>query len=96
MSTHTAKQLSRYLVSSSLEDLLALYAEYKFEYDLIADRYMESQPEHDCFFNWLGIHGKEREQTLLQYLQDEGVGISENRRPSFELDPGEGVSVVHL
>ena len=71
----TAKQLSRFMVSNDLESLLKHYAEYKSEYDQISARLMENQPTHDFFFNWLGSKGMEKEQSLLTYLEEQGVQI---------------------
>jgi len=79
----TAKQLSRFMVSNDLESLLEHYAEYKSEYDQISARLMENQPTHDFFFNWLGSKGMEKEQSLLTYLEEQGVQIVDQLRPAF-------------
>ena len=91
---YTAKQLARVHFSSELEDLLSHYAKYKSEYDQIADRLMENQPTHDCFFNWLVSKGLDKQQTLLTCLEEQEVQITDNYRPAYEFD--RGVSYVEL
>ena len=83
-STYTAKQLSRECISCELEDLLILYKKYKNEYDFIADKLMEANPTHNFFFNWLGERGCEKEQNLLQYLEEgQEVQIWDQVQPVF-------------
>ena len=81
--SNTAKQLARYFVSTDLENLLSHYANYKTEYDHISARLMENQPTHDFFMNWLGSKGMEKEQSLLTYLEEQGVQIVDQSRPTF-------------
>lgn len=81
--SNTAKQLARYFVSTDLENLLSHYADYRSEYEEISSRYMENQPKYDFFMNWLGSKGLDKEQSLLTYLEEQGVQIVDQSRPAF-------------
>ena len=83
ISDYTPKQLSRCHFSNELDQLLALYKEFKMEYDDIADKMMESSETHDCFFNWLGFKGKEEEQLLVEYLQRKSIQVELPVEPVF-------------
>ena len=83
--TLTAKQLSKWHISNDLEALLELYAEYKSEYDEIADRLMENQQDHNFFFNWLGAKGLDTEQSLVQFLEESGIEVIDDSKPAFSM-----------
>ena len=83
--TLTAKQLSKWHISSDLERLLELYADYKTEYNQIADRLMENQDTHNFFFNWLGAKGLDTEQSLLQFLEESGIEVVDDSKPAFSM-----------
>ena len=83
--TLTAKQLSKWHISNDLEGLLELYAEYKSEYNEIADRLMENQDTHNFFFNWLGAKGLEKEQTLVNFLAESGIEVIDDSKPAFSM-----------
>ena len=83
--TLTAKQLSKWHISNDLEALLELYAEYKSEYNQIADRLMENQDTHNFFYNWLGSKGLDTEQSLVQFLEESGIEVIDDSKPAFSM-----------
>ena len=54
---------------------------------------MENQPTHNFFFNWFGSKGLDKEQTLLGCLEEQGVQITDNYRPAFEVDQGVSIDI---
>jgi len=80
----TAKQLSKWHISNDLEALLELYAQYKLEYDEIADRLMENQDTRS-FLYWLTVNGLEKEQTLVCFLKESGIEVVDDSKPAFSM-----------